>query len=302
MIWLYSVQEKDFIAIDIVSLTQLKELSESKWVWIDIFDPSEKELEILSELIGNEPKVVEKFKDLMSEPLDIQVDGYEFFDYEVVNEFGTVTVPSIKVDEKLSIHPIILIKKKKMIITWGEEDHNHSRIIKKTIKRLREGVEAGQDLNTSLVISVLFHELALKNSNEILCIRERIDKLEENALENGGKKLIHSVFTLKKTISSLYRVMIEEKAFMLDVEQSVVPLTKLNIKSKPIVNEAIELIDREIDFMDSYTRNLDSILTLQDLSSIHKVESSINYLTIVLVISTVILVFFELMAVLELAH
>ncbi len=302
MIWLYSVQEKDFIAIDIMSLTQLKELSESKWVWIDIFDPSEKELEILSELIGNEPKVVEKFKDLMSEPLDIQVDGYEFFDYEVVNEFGTVTVPSIKVDEKLSIHPIILIKKKKMIITWGEEDHNHSRIIKKTIKRLREGVEAGQDLNTSLVISVLFHELALKNSNEILCIRERIDKLEENALENGGKKLIHSVFTLKKTISSLYRVMIEEKAFMLDVEQSVVPLTKLNIKSKPIVNEAIELIDREIDFMDSYTRNLDSILTLQDLSSIHKVESSINYLTIVLVISTVILVFFELMAVLELAH
>lgn len=189
MIWLYSVQEKDFIAIDIVSLTQLKELSESKWVWIDIFDPSEKELEILSELIGNEPKVVEKFKDLMSEPLDIQVDGYEFFDYEVVNEFGTVTVPSIKVDEKLSIHPIILIKKKKMIITWGEEDHNHSRIIKKTIKRLREGVEAGQDLNTSLVISVLFHELALKNSNEILCIRERIDKLEENALENGGKNL-----------------------------------------------------------------------------------------------------------------
>lgn len=302
MIWLYSVQEKDFIAIDIMSLTQLKELSESKWVWIDIFDPSEKELEILSELIGNEPKVVEKFKDLMSEPLDIQVDGYEFFDYEVVNEFGTVTVPSIKVDEKLLIHPIILIKKKKMIITWGEEDHNHSRIIKKTIKRLREGVEAGQDLNTSLVISVLFHELALKNSNEILCIRERIDKLEENALENGGKKLIHSVFTLKKTISSLYRVMIEEKAFMLDVEQSVVPLTKLNIKSKPIVNEAIELIDREIDFMDSYTRNLDSILTLQDLSSIHKVESSINYLTIVLVISTVILVFFELMAVLELAH
>ena len=302
MIWLYSVQEKDFIAIDIMSLTQLKELSESKWVWIDIFDPSEKELEILSELIGNEPKVVEKFKDLMSQPLDIQVDGYEFFDYEVVNEFGTVTVPSIKVDEKLSIHPIILIKKKKMIITWGEEDHNHSRIIKKTIKRLREGVEAGQDLNTSLVISVLFHELALKNSNEILCIRERIDKLEENALENGGKKLIHSVFTLKKTISSLYRVMIEEKAFMLDVEQSVVPLTKLNIKSKPIVNEAIELIDREIDFMDSYTRNLDSILTLQDLSSIHKVESSINYLTIVLVISTVILVFFELMAVLELAH
>lgn len=302
MIWLYSVQEKDFMAIDVVSFTQLRELVAGKWVWIDIFNPSEKELEIFSELLGNEPKVVEKFRDLMNQSLDVKVDGYEFFDYEIVNEFGTVVVPSIKVDEKLLIHPIILAKKKKMIITWGEEDHNHSKIIKKTIKRLREGVEAGQDLNTSLVISVLFHELALKNSNEILCIREKIDKLEEQALDNGGKKLIHTVFTLKKMISSLYRLMIEEKSFMLDVEQSVIPLTKLNEKSKPIVNEAIDLIDREIDFMDSYTRNLDSILTLQDLSSIHKVESSINYLTIVLVISTVILVFFELLAVLELAH
>jgi Mg2+ and Co2+ transporter CorA len=302
MIWLYSVQEKDFIAIDVTSLTQLKELAEKKWVWIDIFNPSEKELEILSELLGDEPKVVKKFKDLMDQPIDVKVDNCDFFNYEKVNDYGTVVFPSINIDEKLFVHPIILSKKKKMIITWAEEGHKHSNIIKKTIKRLREGVEASQDLNTSLVISVLFHELALNNSKEILSIRENIDKLEEKALYKGGKKLIHSVFSLKKMISKISRIMIEEKAFMLDVEQLVVPLTKLNVKSKPIVNEAIELVDREIDFLDSYSRSLDSIWTLQDLSSIHKVESSINYLTIVLVISTVFLVFFEFLAFLEFFH
>ena len=65
-------------------------------------------------------------------------------------------------------------------------------------------------------------------------------------------------------------------------------------------NEQIEIIDRELDFMDSYTRTLDSILTLQDLASIHKVESSINYLTIVLVIGTAISIILELLVVLEL--
>ena len=165
---------------------------------------------------------------------------------------------------------------------------------------MREGVEAEQDLNTSLVISVLFHEVAIKNSDVLLSIRERIDQMEEQALENGGKQLIRSVFSLKKMISDLYRLMIEEKDFMLDVDKSVIPLIKLDKKSKPIVDEAIELIDREIDFMDSYTRTLDSILTLQDLASIHKVESSINYLTIVLVIGTAILIILELLVVLEL--
>lgn len=87
---------------------------------------------------------------------------------------------------------------------------------------------------------------------------------------------------------------------MLDVDKSVIPLIKLDKKSKPIVDETIEIIDRELDFMDSYTRTLDSILTLQDLASIHKVESSINYLTIVLVIGTAILIILELLVVLEL--
>lgn len=90
--------------------------------------------------------------------------------------------------------------------------------------------------------------------------------------------------------------MIAEKDFMLDVDKSVIPRIKLDEKSKSIVDEAISIIDRELDFMDSYNRTFDSILTLQDLASIHKVESSINYLTIVLVIGTAILIILELLA------
>lgn len=299
MIWIYYVDGNDFVAVDVTSFTQLKEIAHDRWIWIDVFSPSEKELEILTELFGNEPKVVENFKKLMDKTLDLHYDSSELYNYERINNYGSVVFPSISIDRELLVCPIILAKKKKLIITWAEEEGKHSRIIKKTIRRLREGVEAKQDLNSSLVISVLFHEVAIKNSNQILSIREKIDQLEEQALEEGGRDLIHSVFSLKKIISNLYRLMIEEKAFMLDVDKSVLPLISLDEKSRPIVDEAIEITDREIDFLDSYSRSLDSILTLADLASIHKVESSINYLTIVLVIGTAILIFFEFLAFLE---
>jgi hypothetical protein len=76
----------------------------------------------------------------------------------------------------------------------------------------------------------------------------------------------------------------------------MIPRIKLDEKAKSIVDNAIENINREIDFIDSYNRSLDSILTLQDLASIHRVESSINYLTIILVVGTIILIILELMA------
>ena len=85
-----------------------------------------------------------------------------------------------------------------------------------------------------------------KNSIAMLSIRERIDQLEEQALENGSKNLIRTVFSLKRMISHLYRLMIEEKDFMFDVDKSMVALTNLNQKSKPIVDEAIE---REVDLI-----------------------------------------------------
>ena len=54
--------------------------------------------------------------------------------YEKIHEYLSVTIPSITFDEQMRVYPIVLAKKKKMIITWGEEGHNHSEIIK-TIKK-----------------------------------------------------------------------------------------------------------------------------------------------------------------------
>lgn len=217
-------------------------------------------------------------------------------DYEKVNDYVLVTIPFVSIKEQLQLYPIFFAKKKNLFITWGEEDeHKHSTLIKLTLRRLRELVEEGETLNSSLAIGMLLCEIAVATSNVLFSFRDEVIQLEERALENGEKNIMPFVFSLKKKTSMRYRVIIDEKNFMLDVNKTVIPHIKLNEKAKSIVNEAIDIIDREFDFMDSYNRTLESLLTLQNLDSIHKVEGSINSLTIVLVIGTVILIGLELL-------
>jgi len=294
MIWMYAVRGNELYAIDITSLKELNDSSSKvDWVWIDIFHPDEKESEIISELLGNEPRIVEDVKmQCMYNPSKIRTM------YEKLHDYVLLSIPSVRFEEQLRICPIFIIVKNKMLITWGEEhEHGHSMIIKSAIRRFREHVEEGGQPNSSLAIGMLLREIASKNSDVMLSIREAIDQIEEKSLEEAGKKhAIYSIFSLKRKISTIHRLLITEKEIMLDINETMIPRIKLDEKAKSIVDNAIENINRELDFIDSYNRSLDSILTLQDLASIHRVESSINYLTIILVVGTIILIILELMA------
>ena len=95
MIWMYTVRDKEFVATDVDSLKQLTDVAGKQWVWVDIYDPDEKEREIISELLGNKPEIVEKIKKRMEEPLDIHLEGFMLCDYEKIQDYVLLTIPSI---------------------------------------------------------------------------------------------------------------------------------------------------------------------------------------------------------------
>jgi len=71
----------------------------------------------------------------------------------------------------------------------------------------------------------------------------------------------------------------------------VVPHIKIDEEAELIIHDAIDDIDRELEFVDSYSRTVDSILRLQDLGLIHKVERTLIFLTsIILVLDVIILI------------
>ena len=51
MIWMYTVQDNEFQATDVTSLKQVTDAARKQRVWVDIFNPREKECEIISELL-----------------------------------------------------------------------------------------------------------------------------------------------------------------------------------------------------------------------------------------------------------
>ncbi len=75
---------------------------------------------------------------------------------------------------------------------------------------------------------------------------------------------------------------------MSDVKESVIPHIELDDEARLIVGDAIDDIERELEFADSYSRTLDSILRLQDLGLIHRVERNLIYLTATILLLTVI--------------
>ena len=101
-------------------------------------------------IVRHEPDIVEKIKGRTLKPLNINVKDCVLCDYEKVNDYVLVTIPSISLKEQLQIYPIVFAKKKNVLITRGEEDgHSHSKLIKLMIGRLRELVEYGENLNSS---------------------------------------------------------------------------------------------------------------------------------------------------------
>ena len=80
------------------------------------------------------------------------------------------------------------------------------------------------------------------------------------------------------------------------MDLGIIPNLALVPEAKLIVEDASDDITRELEFVDSFNRSLDSILRLQDLGSIHRVETHVVFLTISLVVLTIILIMLEIAA------
>ena len=129
----------------------------------------------------------------------------------------------------------------------------------------------------------------------MVSIRDLIDNLEEDAMEGKKKKPVTGrVFKLKRNLSTLHRLLWAEKEMLSDIDLGVIPNLNLVPEAKLIIEDASDDIARELEFVDSFNRSLDSILRLEDLGAIHRVESNLVLLTWALVILTIVLVAIEL--------
>ncbi len=172
-----------------------------------------------------------------------------------------------------------------------------SRSIKNALRTFEDcvGKVCEKDKSSTFILGRLFHEISNENLDVVMALRESIDKVEENALDNpADKRISHSVFATKREISALERVLWAQRELMHNLREGVVPMIEVSEEVRASLNHPINNVSRELSLLDSHNNALDSILSLQDLGMIHRVERNLIRLTIIALIVSIILILLEI--------
>lgn len=283
MIWIYTLTKSNRLqGRDAHSLDELQKLSEKAgWLWIDCLEPNDEELEIIAEVL-KETKVINAIK-----------NRQVFSRYERINDYLLLSIPLVTFKDKLETSPIYVFAKEKRFITV--RDKASSKSIDNTLKTFQDCIARVKcSVFSPFIVSRLFHEVTNENLDGIMALRERIDRIEERALgKPGDKRISKVVFSLKREISALERILWVQRGMMLDIREGVVPAVESSEMDRQTLSYAINDISRELSLIDSYGNALDSILRLQDLGMIHRVERILIYLTLVTLLMNVIMILLE---------
>jgi len=285
MIWMYTVTGvNEILARDVASLEEVETLRrEADLVWMDFVEPDKKELEVFAGLV-KEDKILE---DLQTQKI--------FQQPERVDDYVLLSIPHVVFEERLEKHLIYLFVKEKTLLTVRGRDS--SKLVKRATKTFRDciGRVSGGNISLSFIVGRLFHEVTNANLDVVMALIESIDKLEQKALANpADKSIIRSVFQLKREISTLERILWSQRELMLSIREGLVLEIETTDEIQETLDHAISNISRELSLIDSHNNALESILSLQDLGLIHRVERNLIYLTLMALIVSVILILLEI--------
>jgi len=288
LIRVYTVRKKELFQTQVNTKKEMEEVSsKNRRAWVDCADLDENERNIISDLLGVEPKTLNGMENGKIRP------HYAKCLDETCPFYTWISTPVIEFTDRLKLNPMSIILKRRYLVTLRTKYSDN--IVEATL-RVFEALPPAER-NPTVILSKLVHEIIDENSGVMVSIRDLIDRIEMEAMEGPWKKRVtKSVFRVKRNLSTLHRLLWAEKELLSDLDLGVIPNLKLVPEAKLIIEDAEDDITRELEFVDSFNRSLDSILRLQDLGSIHRVETNLVILTIALVALTVILILLEVAA------
>jgi len=214
MMWVYGIKARKLRALDLHSLEELKLLTKRfEWFWIDCMDLSPNEFKIFSELIYNEPKILEDIK-----------SGKTFPRYKKYDDCTILSISVAVVQDELKTYPIYIAFKEKMLLTLRKKES--SSPIEYAIQTLQDCLS--EEIGPSFVLCEVLRETTNRNLDVVMRLREMIEKVEEEAIAEPSKKAIaNEVFALKRQIAKLYRLLWSEQQMIGNIKDGLIPNIKL---------------------------------------------------------------------------
>jgi Mg2+ and Co2+ transporter CorA len=283
MMWAYAVKAKKVHATDVSSNEEIHALEkDADWLWVDCFEPDSEEFQLVSELLCPGTKMLEDMKKSKTFPR-----------YKKHNDCTLLSISVAAIDKELKTYPIYIGASRKALMTV--RNSGSAKPVERAIQTLRDCVEEMEKIDPVFVVCEVLRETSNENLEAMMALREIIESVEEEAIAKPSRRaLAKKVFALKREIAVLYRLLWSEEQIMSSLKDGLIPNLEPCEESVLGLEDAMGNISRELEFLSSYDSALDVVLTIQDLGMIHRVETTLIYLTIVIIIMNLILIILEI--------
>lgn len=235
-------------------------------LWVDLCKPTDEESFILTHDFKFHPLAIE---DVISERSRTKIDNYErylFLVFHVVDYVGR--------EEGLKITELDFFLTRNTLVTVHYDDHRIFDYLYSRAARDERLLTRGADYLFHAVIDTV-----VDNYNSILDILEyEVDQVEEDVLKEASQEILRSIFTLRRDIVQLKRIVMPQKEIVAQLSRQHYPII-----SAPLAVYFSDIHDHLVrvnDMADTHREILTSSLEVYYSSVSTKTNEVIKVLTI----------------------
>jgi magnesium transporter len=235
-------------------------------LWVDMLTPTDDESFVLTHDFRFHPLAIE---DVISERPRTKLDDYErylFVVFQVVDYVGR--------EEGLKASELDVFLTKNVLVSVHFDEHRIFDYLYHRAERDERLLSRGAD--------ILFHTLidtAVDNYNAILDTFEyEVDQVEDDVLGESDEETLRSIFTLRRDIIQLKRIVMPQKELLYQLSRGDTPL--ISQKLAVYFSDIYDHLVRINDISDAYRENLISSLEVYYSAVSTKTNEVIKVLTI----------------------
>lgn len=240
--------------------------AENSVLWVDLCKPTDQESYVLTHDFAFHPLAIE---DVISERARTKIDDYDrylFLVFPIVDYIGR--------DEGLKSSEIDLFLGKNSLVTVHYDDHRIFDYLYNRAERDQRLVSRGVDFLFHAVIDTI-----VDNYNATLDIFEyEIEELEESVLGQPDEHTVKSLFTLRRDIVHLKRIVLPQTEVIQQIARGQHDL--VGEKAAVYFSDVHDHLIRIMDIADFHREILNSSLEVYYLSVSTKTNEIIKFLTI----------------------
>lgn len=245
---------------------------EGSVLWVDMSKPTDRESYVLTHDFDFHPLAIE---DVISEKPRTKIDDYDryvFVVFQIVDYVGR--------EEGLKIGEVDLFLSRNSVVSVHYDDHRIFDYLYKRAERDERLLARGTDFLLHAVMDAVVDNL----NGTLDTLEYEIDRIEDDVLGEPDKNTIKSIFTLRRDIVQLKRIVLPQKEVLSQLEREGFKL--ISPTAAVYFADIHDHLERINDMADSHRDILNSSLEVYFSSVSTRTNEIIKFLTIFTVLFT----------------